>query len=467
MKENNENSYDVELERANLKEDLLKEETTINNDEQADMSEEVEGENETESMAELKVEPKMESEPEVEPKMETTNQVNDKPRKTGSFWQSLLAGVIGAVLTLVVVMNVPMLQEKFIPQNESPQTAETVSPVDVEQVSSSDDSLIEMVESASKAIVGVVNYKEAKNPLQQTPNGNAQGGTGSGVIFSKEDDTAYVVTNNHVIENAKEIEVSLENGETVEAELIGTDALSDIAVLKISAEHVEAVLDFGDSEVLKAGEQVIAIGNPLGLEFSRTVTQGIVSGVDRSINVQTSAGEWALDVLQTDAAINPGNSGGALLNMQGQVIGINSLKISSNQVEGLGFAIPSNDVIPLVNEIIKNGEIERPYLGVSMVELAQVPRTYLKDLPNEVTDGVVVTNVDPESAAAKAGIEVEDIITEVDGKEIKNPHDLRKVLYTDLKVGETINLQVYKENQAKTVEVTLTSNQQLNEEASK
>lgn len=455
MFENNKNSFDGKLEKEIVSKNNELDETT------ADPEEDVAtGTLESEKKPLEETQEKPVEKPEEKPILEAENKVNDIPTKKGSFLQTILAGVIGAVLTLVVVMNVPFFQQKVSPTNDSPESAEIVSPVNAEQVSTGDDSLVNMVESASKAIVGVVNYKEARNPFQQTPEGNSQAGTGSGVIFSKEGDTAFVVTNNHVIENATELEVSLENGETVEAELIGTDALTDIAVLKISSEHVEAVLDFGDSTSLKVGQQVIAIGNPLGLDFSRTVTQGIVSGVDRSINVQTSAGEWVLDVLQTDAAINPGNSGGALLNMQGQVIGINSLKISSNQVEGLGFAIPSNDVIPLVNEIIKNGEIERPYLGISMVELSQVPRTYLKDLPNKVTDGVVVTNVDPQSAAGKAGVEVEDIITKIDGKEIKNPHDLRKVLYTDLKAGETINLEVYKGSEAKTLEVTLSSNLQ-------
>lgn len=445
MNENNKESFDGKLE----------EEIVIKNNE-------LESESITETtevVLEDTVED-IEEQPQENLKEEAVKKVNDKPKRTGSFWQSLLAGIIGAVLTLVVVMNVPIFQNKITPSDDSSPIIETVSPDDTEKISTDNSSLIGMVESASKAIVGVVNYKETRNPFQQTPGGNSQAGTGSGVIFAKEGETAYIVTNNHVIEDATELEVSLENGETVEAELIGTDALTDIAVLKISSEHVESVLDFGDSDVLKAGEQVVAIGNPLGLEFSRTVTQGIISGVDRTINVQTSAGEWGLDVIQTDAAINPGNSGGALLNMQGQVIGINSLKISSNQVEGLGFAIPSNDVIPLVNEIIENGEIERPYLGISMVQLDQVPRTYLKDLPNSVTDGVVVTNVDPASAAAQAGIEVEDIITKINGEEINNPHDLRKVLYTKLKVGETINIEVYKGSELSTVEVTLKSNLQ-------
>ena len=136
------------------------------------------------------------------------------------------------------------------------------------------------------------------------------------------------------------------------------------------------VLEFGNSDQLRAGDAVVAIGNPLGLDFSGTVTQGIVSAVNRSINVNTSAGEWEMNVIQTDAAINPGNSGGALLNSAGQVIGINSLKVSESGVEGLGFAIPSNEVIPFIEEMTLNGQVERPYIGIGLADLSQVPPMY-------------------------------------------------------------------------------------------
>src|SRR5699024_6326387 len=146
---------------------------------------------------------------------------------------------------------------------------------------------------------------------------------------------------------------------------------SDLAVLRIDNEHVEKTLAFGDSSKVRAGEQVVAIGNPLGLEFSRTVTKGIVSAVDRTIKTSTAAGEWDLNVIQTDAAINPGNSGGALVNMAGEVIGINSLKIATSNVEGMGFAIPSNEVVPLVEEMVQEGGISRPYIGISMVDRSE------------------------------------------------------------------------------------------------
>ena len=192
------------------------------------------------------------------------------------------------------------------------------------------------------------------------------------------------MTNNHVIEGAEKLEVSLESGEKTTAELVGKDALSDLAVLTIDAKYADTSLEFGDSDKLRAGDAVVAIGNPLGLDFSGTVTQGIVSAVNRSINVNTSAGEWEMNVIQTDAAINPGNSGGALLNTAGQVIGINSLKISESGVEGLGFAIPSNEVIPLIEEMTANGQVERPYIGIGLADLDQVPRIYLQGLPQKL-----------------------------------------------------------------------------------
>ena len=154
------------------------------------------------------------------------------------------------------------------------------------------------------------------------------------------------------------------------AELIGQDALSDLAVLKIDAKYAKTVLEFGDSDTLRAGDPVVAIGNPLGLEFSRTVTQGIISAVDRTINVETAAGAWELNVIQTDAAINPGNSGGALLNAAGELIGINSLKIAQGGVEGLGFAIPSNEVIPLVDEMYKTRSVLNGHISALVLQIS-------------------------------------------------------------------------------------------------
>ncbi|MFJ7935224.1 S1C family serine protease [Sporosarcina sp. NPDC096371] len=384
-----------------------------------------------------------------------------KKNKTGKrFLSTIGAGVVGSMLTLGVVVNTDLLQPSSA---ETTPVATPAAPYNVQQTTvKNPTSLADMVEQASSAIVGIVNYQNSGNRFAQNSEA-VKSGTGSGVIYKVEGDKAYIVTNNHVIDGAEKLEVTLESGDKTTAELVGKDALSDLAVLTIDAKYAKSVLEFGDSDQLRAGDAVVAIGNPLGLDFSGTVTQGIVSAVNRAINVNTSAGEWEMNVIQTDAAINPGNSGGALLNTAGQVIGINSLKISENGVEGLGFAIPSNEVIPLIEEMTLHGQVERPYIGIGLADLSQVPPMYLQNLPLDVKGGVMVTNVDPLSAAGKAGLAVEDVITAINGTDIANPTELRKFLYSELNVGDKATFTVYRGAQSKTIEVTLTSNKTTTE----
>ncbi|MEQ2528010.1 PDZ domain-containing protein [Robertmurraya yapensis] len=384
-----------------------------------------------------------------------------KPRNfMKSFSGMVAAGVVGSVLTMTIVPHTDAFQNLYEPVKAQEEVATTEeNPVNIvpTSTSNSSNSVADIVEKSSAAIVGIVNMQQQSSPFSRSTEA-VESGSGSGVIFKKSGNEAYIVTNNHVIEGASEIEISFHTGEKTTAALIGADALTDLAVLKIDAKYADTVLEFGDSSTLRAGEQVLAIGNPLGLEFSRTVTQGIISAVDRDIAVSTSAGEWELNVLQTDAAINPGNSGGALMNAQGQVIGINSLKISESGVEGLGFAIPSNDVVPIVNEIIKTGKISRPYLGVSLASLEEIPQQYLQNLPQNVKGGAVVTYVDPNSAAGQAGIKVQDVIVAINDQEVTTTNDLRKYLYTELNVGDEVELKIYSGSEEKTVKVKLTSN---------
>ncbi|MGI8386039.1 S1C family serine protease [Robertmurraya sp. P23] len=395
-----------------------------------------------------------------------------KGRKVQSFLSMVTAGVVGSMLTIVAIPNIDTLQnlsEKISgvtgeqnssvsSSNENNEAAAVVTTATTSTKNSDDIVVADMVEASSKAIVGIVNLQQ-QTSRYSTDTSAVEAGSGSGVIFKVTGNEAYIVTNNHVIEGASEIEVSLYNGEKASAQLIGADALTDLAVLKIDSKDVEGTLEFGDSSTLRAGEEVLAIGNPLGLEFSRTVTQGIVSATDRTIAVTTSAGEWELNVIQTDAAINPGNSGGALLNSTGQVIGINSLKISEDGVEGLGFAIPSNDVVPIVNQLIESGEITRPYMGVSLAGLEELPQMYLQEVPETVTEGAMVMQIDSSSAAAKAGLAVGDVIVSIDDVKVTNSNDLRKYLYNDLTVGDEITLKVYSKGQEKTVTMTLTDQQ--------
>ncbi|MCG7343347.1 trypsin-like peptidase domain-containing protein [Sporosarcina sp. ACRSL] len=374
------------------------------------------------------------------------------------FISTVGAGVLGSALTLGVVANTNILQTKTDEEVAASVTEKSSASSNFIQTSAdSPGTLSDMVEHASKGIVGVSNFKNTGNRFA----GNSElseFGTGSGVIYKIEGDEAYIVTNNHVIEGAGKIEVTLHSGEKEAAELIGSDALTDLAVLKINSKHVDTSLEFGDSETLRAGDSVVAIGNPLSLDFSGTVTQGIISAPSRSIEIKTAAGNWEMDVIQTDAAINPGNSGGALLTTDGKVIGINTLKIVENRVEGLGFAIPSNDVVPLLEEIMKNGKIERPYIGVSLADLADVPYTYVQDLPQEVKGGVMIASVDPTSAAGKAGLKEREVITAINGTDIHNAMELRKFLYSELSIGDKASLTVYSGSKKRTVELTLTSN---------
>ena len=384
--------------------------------------------------------------------MDTQNNNNNNNKPAKRFLSTVGAGVIGSVLTLAVVVNTDLIQAV---SPESTPVTENATAYTVQQTANKTiNSLSDMVESASSAIVGIVTYQTPGNRFVQNAEA-VQRGSGSGVVYKIDGDKAYIVTNNHVIEGAERLEVSLESGEKTAAELVGKDALSDLAVLTIDAKHADAVLEFGDSDKLRAGDEVVAIGNPLGLDFSGTVTQGIVSAVNRSINVNTSAGEWEMNVIQTDAAINPGNSGGALLNAAGQVIGINSLKIAENGVEGLGFAIPSNEAIPLIEEMEAHGKIERPYIGIGLANLDQVPSSYLQSLPLDVKGGVMIASIDPKSAATKAGLQTEDIITAINEKTINNATELRKFLYTELKVGDTATFAIYRGADKKKIEVSL------------
>ncbi|MEC0274985.1 S1C family serine protease [Peribacillus frigoritolerans] len=397
--------------------------------------------------------------------------VNAERKKGKSLWiTSLVSGTVASMVT----SSVFLFGGDFIDQgkssvNESTETAgiqqtdsvEKDKSVTAEKLSASTDSndRAEMVESASKSIVGVVNLQEmqSQNPYQRqsTESETVESGTGSGVIYKKADGKAYIITNNHVIEGAKEVEISLYDGQKATAAVVGADALTDLAVLTIDSSKAPEGIKFGNSDSMRPGEEVLAIGNPLGLDFSRSVTQGIVSATGRTISVDTSDGEWALDVLQTDAAINPGNSGGALINTAGEVIGINSLKISENGVEGLGFAIPSNDVIPIVTELIENGKITRPYLGVSLASIDELPQHYIQNVPEAAESGVMVTSIEAGSAAANGGLKQQDIIVEIDGTKINTAAALRKYLYTDKKIGDKVKIKVYRGTEEKTVSITL------------
>lgn len=288
---------------------------------------------------------------------------------------------------------------------------------------------------------------------------------GSGVIYKKDGKTAYVVTNNHVVDKAKGLEVVLHDGTKVEGELVGTDSYTDLAVIKISSDKVDSIAEFGNSDKLKIGEPALAIGSPLGSAYANSVTQGIISSLNRNIQNENNGQAININAIQTDAAINPGNSGGPLVNIEGQVIGINSVKIVQSEsqvsVEGMGFAIPSNDVVNIINQLEKEGKVTRPALGISMEELTNVSTQQRKEilkLPESVQMGVLVRTVQTATPADKAGLERYDVITKIDGEDINSVTDLQSALYKK-KVGDKMKVTFYRDGKEQSVDVELTIDQ--------
>lgn len=284
--------------------------------------------------------------------------------------------------------------------------------------------------------------------------GNAQLGqsAGSGVVFDRRDDELLLLTNQHVINGARAIQVTFESGVVVPAELLGEDSETDLAVLKLSREDFEDSADFekvrsvpfGNSSEVRTGEIAIAIGNPLGL--GNSVTQGIISSQQREISTN---GRSSVSLIQTDAAINPGNSGGALLNGRGELIGINTIKIADEQVEGIGFAIPINHAIPILEQLVENGKVARPYLGI-IGETLGTERAGAWGVP----EGVLLVRVLMGTPARDAGLKAGDIITEFDGTRVTTMEALLGQLYFK-KVGEAVEVKGYRDDAEFTVTIEL------------
>lgn len=389
-----------------------------------------------------------------------------KGSKVGYFFSGLIGVMVGALIVWLMMPSLVGMMPGGV-HGTSSNTESSNLPSNSTQVSTDiTTDVTSAVEKVAGAVVGVTNIQSSSDFLN--PSGASQeAGTGSGVIYKKSGDKAYVVTNNHVIEGANQIEVTLADGAKIEAKLLGTDIWTDLAVLEMDAAKVTTVAQFGNSEKLKQGETVIAIGNPLGLDFSGSVTTGVVSGKDRTIPVDLNRDgqqDWQAEVLQTDAAINPGNSGGALVNLAGDLIGINSMKIAQSSVEGIGLAIPINSAIPVIEDLEQFGEMKRPSMGVTLVDVTNVSAFHQRDtlrLPEEVTTGVVVDEVVGESPADVAGLQRYDVIVEMDGEKIEDIIELRKHLYNEKEVGDSLTIKVYRAGQLMEMNLELTDNSAL------
>ncbi|EIF38672.1 MULTISPECIES: S1C family serine protease [Streptococcus] len=365
---------------------------------------------------------------------------------------SFFSGILGTFTTL-------QLSQK---QNSGTTTTTTVSKTAVKN----ENSTTQAVDKVKDAVVSVITYSSnSQNSLlgsdETDTDTNAEQvySEGSGVIYKKEGDTAYLVTNTHVINGAKKVDIRLADGTKVPGEIVGSDTYSDIAVVKIAADKVTTVAEFGDSSQLTVGETAIAIGSPLGSEYANTVTQGIVSSLNRNVSLKSEDGQAiSTNAIQTDTAINPGNSGGPLINIQGQVIGITSSKIASNggtSVEGLGFAIPANDVINIIKQLEKDGKVTRPALGIHMVNLSNLSTTDLQKLklPGNVTSGVAVRSVQ-KNMPANGHLQQYDVITKIDDKAISSTTELQSALYSH-SIGDSMTVTYYRDGKEETTTIKL------------
>lgn len=306
----------------------------------------------------------------------------------------------------------------------------------------------EVVGSVENSVVGVANY--VREQLYST---------GSGVVYQVDGSTTYIITNNHVISDGTSYQVVFADGNTYDATLVGGDTYSDIAVLAVENVSDPQAMKLGATSLLDSGETVIAIGSPLGLEYSGTVTQGVISGKDRTITLDLNSDgveDWDMNVIQTDAAINPGNSGGALVNMAGELVGITSSKLAATDVEGMGFAIPVEDATTYADQIIENGEVSRPVLGISSVSLdnySSYQRAFY-GISTDLDSGIYIAKVYDDSAASSGGLQEGDVITSFDGKKVSTYKSFLSALYAK-QPGDKVAVVLNRGGKEIMVELTL------------
>lgn len=381
---------------------------------------------------------------------EKTNGENKGPhQKKKKLNNGMIFKSVVVVLLVVSLACNGFLMYKVFGNNSSGTTSSNNAAVKTVNYDVKSD-LTEVIKNAKESTVGVAVYQN-----------NKLSGSGSGVIYKVEGKTVYVITNHHVIDSAQSIEVIYSNGESVKADLVGSDQYGDIAVLKMSVNFDVTAFKTGDSDLLDPGETVMAVGSPLGIEYAGTVTQGIVSAAKRTVSVDLNGDgkeDWDMNVIQTDAAINPGNSGGALVNAVGELVGITSMKYSSEEVEGMGFALPINDAIKLVEEIISTGKVNRPTLGISGVALDGYSsyELYMYRIQTNLNKGIYVANVQSGSAASEAGIKVGDVLTSFDGEDIESYKDFLTKLYSK-KPNDTVKITVNRNGTSSTLSVKLGS----------
>ncbi|MFB5192907.1 S1C family serine protease [Alicyclobacillus fastidiosus] len=370
----------------------------------------------------------------------------------------VLSALVGSGATLAVT---PLIASHNSTLVDTSGTSSSSTPVSTNVSVNVSSDITKVVKQAEPDVVAVVNYTTSSSPYSDQSQ-TQESDIGSGVYFYKNGNEAYIVTNNHVVEGGSKVEIVLQSKKQVQATVVGTDPYTDLAVLKVPASTFQSVdpIQFANSDDIQVGEPAIAIGTPMGLDFADTVTSGIVSGSQRTMPVEEPTSEETLDyqsVIQTDAAINPGNSGGPLLNASGQMIGINSSKIVEQDFEGMGFAIPANEVQQITSEIIKTGHAIHPSIGIEGVDMSTVPEGYV-NVP--VNYGVYVESV-TSSDAKNAGLKAGDVIIALNGTEVQGIADLRTELFK-MQPGQMVKVTIYRGSTKKTLNVKVGEEQSVN-----
>ncbi|RMD01479.1 PDZ domain-containing protein [Clostridium autoethanogenum] len=362
--------------------------------------------------------------------------VNSKKRsnikKIASLFCVVLVAAVSGGISGAYVINKKQASKMYTPDNRMlVEPKQDKSEVKDKSENTKENSITEVAETVGPAVVGISNKSEGYFGLQDA-------GSGSGVII---DSNGYIVTNYHVVQGADKITVKLSSNKILNASVLGTDQRSDLAVIKVDAKNLP-VVRLGDSSKVKVGDTAIAIGNSLGEQFAGSVTAGIISALNRKIEYNGSI----YKVIQTDAAINPGNSGGPLCDLQGNVIGINSLKIGANlNAEGMGFAIDINEAKDIIKSLMNSGKVSRPYLGISGESVVS---------EDDKIQGVYIEQVEKNSGAGVAGIKPTDIIMQVDGKKVRDVSDIEEIIESH-KIGEKVEAEIWRDGNTIKVEVVL------------
>lgn len=366
-------------------------------------------------------------------------------KKKNYFVEVIIVVVIG-ILTLCLGIGLTIQYFRVHPNSVEEITNITKTE---KEVTVTDTGIADAVEKVYDAVVTVINYKN-----------DTAYSSGTGFVYKVDGNKAYILTNYHVINGGNKFTVTLTKGDILKATLVGGDKYSDVAILQVDAKDVTVIASLGKSEDTRVGDTAFAVGSPVSEEYGWTVTRGILSGKDRTITVSLSNSMLsrdtvAMNVLQTDVAINSGNSGGPLCNSNGEVIGITSSKVAATGVEGIGFAIPIEDALNIAEKLEKGEEIQRPYIGINMMELEAAK--YYSDLETNAEYGVYVTSVVDSSPAAKAGIKAGDVVTEIEGKKIKTISNFRSELYK-YNVGDEVKFKLIRNKKEMEVTVKLGAN---------